>query len=147
MANRYLKLNIEQAYQIKKDMNSSVNNFNNLSQKINAYKQLRKKEIVLKNKLKVSFSSLKSKIYYMQSTLPEEERKNMEYELMQKNRQEKRFNPQVQRFPLVPDVEPTRKITQNNNNNNNNNTNNTNQSSRDISADLEEIRKKLERFR
>ena len=129
MASRYLKLNIEQAYQIKKDIKSSENTFYNLSQKINAYKLLRKKEAILKNRLKVSLTSLKSKISLMESTFPEEERKNMQYNIMQKVKQERKLNPQIQR-PQPITHHPIKK-----------------ESVRDVSADLEEIRRKLERFK
>jgi len=142
MDNRYLRLNIEEAFQIKKDINSSVNTFYSLSQKINAYKLLRRKEVVLKNKLKVSFSSLKSKIALMESTLPEEERKNVEYNIMQRVRQEKRLNPQIQKIPNVPSINSTNQRTSQNNKNNMKEK----EPIRDVSSDLEEIRKKLSRF-
>jgi len=159
MVNRYLKLNVEQAYEIRRDIKSSVDSFYNLSQKINAYKLLRNRESILKNKLKVSFTSLKSKISLMESTLPEEERKNIEYEMMQKSRQERKINPPIQRpspafHPAPhPSPPPMHQIDQSHMQR----VNPINQNHiprpvkrepvRDISEDLEEIRRKLARFK
>lgn len=128
MADRYLKLDPELAYQIKKDIKSSGETFYTISQKINAYKLLRKKEIVLKNKLKIALSQLKSKIDYMESTFPEEERKNVEYTIMQKERQQRKLNPLIKSISSMH-----HHIKQ--------------ETQKDVSQDLEEIRKKLERFR
>ena len=142
MDSRYLKLNIEQAYQIKKDINSSKDSFYNLYQKINAYKLLRKKEAILKNRLKVSFTSLKSKIVLMESTLPEEERKNMKYNMMQKEKQARKLNPQIQRPQPMHQINQMDTVNQGHVHHAVKK-----ESMRDISADLEEIRKKLERFK
>lgn len=127
MASKYIKIDSEQAYQIKKDIRFSEDTFYKISQKINAYKLLRKKEMVLKNRLKVALSSLKSKVAYMESTFPEEERKNVEYTILQKQRQEKKLNrpAQIPRTVHHHEEKPQK----------------------DVSGDLEEIRKKLERFK
>jgi hypothetical protein len=129
MADRYLKLDPELAYQIKKDIKSSVESFYVISQKINAYKLLRKKEIVLKNKLKIALSQLKTKVDYMESTFPEEERKNVELTIMQQERQQRKLAQPKERIvhPVQHHVRQEPK--------------------KDVSQDLEEIRKNLERFK
>jgi hypothetical protein len=76
MDSRYLKLEPEEAYWIKKHINLSKETFESILQHILSYQSLRKKEIIIKNKLKVSFSQLKSKLNLMEFTFPEEERKN-----------------------------------------------------------------------
>jgi hypothetical protein len=127
MASRYLKLDPEFGYIINKEIKSSREVLNNLTLKINAYKQLRGKEIVLKNKLKVSFSNLKTKINFMESTFPEEERKSL------KNKREEKLiireeNPYDDFSNIKKPSLQTRKK----------------EDRRDVSDDLEEIRQKLE---
>jgi len=147
MVSRYFKLNIDEAYQIRKDIKSTENTFFDLSQKINAYKLLRKKEAILKNKLKVSFSSLKSKILLMESTLPEEERKNIEYNIMQKEKQIKKLNQPIQKSHTIHQVNTTNEGQINQTNIVHKHQTIKKESVRDVSVDLEEIRKKLERFK
>jgi len=144
MGNRYLKLDPEFAYQLKKDINSSEETFYKISQKINAYKLLRKKEAILKNKLKISFTSLKAKISFMESTFPEEERSNAEYNLLQKQKHEKKpvqparipdqmhIHHQVQHIQQVENNEIQEQKQE---------------PKKDIYQDLEEIKKNLERFK
>jgi hypothetical protein len=126
MANRYLKLDPELVYQIKNDIKSSDETFHIISQKINAYKLLRKKEVVLKNKLKISLSQLKSKIDYMESTFPDEERKSIEYTIMKKEKELKKLNPMIK---SISSIHHKKQETE-----------------KDVSQDLEEIRKNLAKF-
>ena len=138
MVSRYLKLDPEFAYQFKKDIRSSEETFFKISQKINAYKLLRKKESILKNKLKLAFTSLKTKISFMEGTFPEEERKSAEYNILQRQRETIKLK-ERERYE---NIQPTRNIR-------------TIQSienkpilkqQRDVSDDLEEIRQNLQRF-
>lgn len=88
MVNRYLKINPEEADSIKKQFAFSRGGLDRIVAVIRAYKLLRKKEIVIKNKLKISISSLKSKINAMESSFPEEERRiafEKHYEQERKN--------------------------------------------------------------
>ena len=138
MVSRYLKLDPEFAYQLRKDIRSSEETFYKISQKINAYKLLRKKETVVKNKLKLAFTSLKSKINFMEGNFPEEERKAAEYNILQKQRerirsQEKEKHENIPRERSIHTMQhiegkPSPK------------------KHRDISEDLEEIRQNLQRF-
>jgi hypothetical protein len=129
MASRYLKIDPDFAYHIKNELKSSSELISNISQRINAYKQLRRKEIVFKNKLKVSFTGLKSKISLMESTFPEEERKIAPRRIITREiNEDKRFN----EFTLIqkPNFQPRKK-----------------EEKRDVADDLEEIRRKLDRFK
>ncbi len=101
MDSRYLKLNPEEAYELRKNLQFSEEKFNNIQRQIRAYKFLRKKEIILKNKLKIAFTSLKGKISLMESTFPEEERKNAQEHIFQnKQQQRKDF------YPVHPSLKP-----------------------------------------
>jgi hypothetical protein len=136
MVSRYLKLDPEFAYEFRKDIRSSEETFYKISQKINAYKLLRKKETIIKNKLKLAFTSLKTRIIAMEGTFPEEEKKSVEYNLLQKQRGiiKSREKPE--------NVSPQRNIHAMQHIENRPNP----KKHRDISEDLEEIRQNLKRF-
>lgn len=76
MDSRYLKLEPEESYWIKKHIKISKETFENILRHLLYYQSLRKKEVIIKNKLKVSFSQLKSKLNLLELSFPEEERKN-----------------------------------------------------------------------
>lgn len=118
MENRYLKIEPEQANYIKRQLSLYEESLSNISRIIRAYKLLRKKEIVIKNKLKLSISSLKAKMSLMESTFPEDERKIHTDESW---RNEHRA-----------DIRPVQRTQV--------------QESRNINQELEEIRQKLARF-
>jgi hypothetical protein len=136
MVSRYLKLDPEFAYEFRKNIRSSEETFYNISQKINAYKLLRRKEGVIKNKLKIAFTSLKTKIIAMQGTFPEEERKSAEYNILQRQRGITKLREKNEVIHPVRNMHTIQHIE--------------NRPSpkkhRDISEDLEEIRQNLKRF-
>ena len=126
-SSRYLKLNPEEAYEMRKDLQFSEEKFNNIQRQIRAYKFLRKKEVILKNKLKIAFTSLKGKISLMESTFPEEERKKAQDQIFQnkKQQQKKDFFPINTSFkPHFPIMEPRKSH----------------------SEDLDDIKRKLQRL-
>lgn len=90
MDSRYLKLAPEEATWVKSHIRNSKNSFENILRHMLAYQILRKKEIIIKNKLKTSFSQLKSKINSIESTFPEEERKNIYEQIYQKEKSVKK---------------------------------------------------------
>lgn len=130
MDNRYLRLSSEESYWIKSNLRFSEEKFNNILRSIRSYKLLRAKEIVLKNKLKVAFTSLKGKVNLMETTFPEEERKDMSYQILQKENQSRnKFsqnkNASFPVHPIHPNLEPRKSQNE----------------------ELEEIRRKLERLK
>lgn len=70
---RYLNLNYQDSMESKKQLLSSEINLINMHRAISNFKNLRKKEFEVKNKIKSSMSALRSKINLIQSTFPEEE--------------------------------------------------------------------------
>lgn len=76
MDSRYIKLEPREAHWIKKHIEISEETFGNILRYLLFYQSLRKKEVVIKNKLRASFSQLKSNLNSMELTFPEEERKN-----------------------------------------------------------------------
>ena len=73
MGTRHVKLNYEEALDAKKNLLSSELNILRAIKRIKAYRVLRKRELIMKNKLKVTSTALKSKINLMLSTFPDEE--------------------------------------------------------------------------
>jgi hypothetical protein len=90
MANRYLKLDNTEADTIKKQFVLSETELANIQRIIQNYKISRRKETIMKNKLKIAISSLKAKINTLENTFPEEEKE----EAIEKYRKahEKRHN-------------------------------------------------------
>lgn len=78
MVNRYLKLSAEESTLIKNQLDISKNKLINIIKIIRNYRISRKKEIILKNKLKINVSQLKAKITALEITFPEDERKEYE---------------------------------------------------------------------
>jgi len=76
MDSRYIKLEPQEALWIKKNIRISQETFSNILRHLLFYQSLRKKEIVIRNKLRASFSQLKSSLNTMEFSFPEEERKN-----------------------------------------------------------------------
>jgi len=71
---RHVKLNYDEALFAKKQLLSTELNFLQTVKKIRTYKQLRKKEIATKNKLRTGFKVLKTKLNLIQSSFPDEEK-------------------------------------------------------------------------
>jgi hypothetical protein len=92
MDSRYLKLEPEEAYWIKKNIKISKETFENILRHLLYYQSLRKKEVIIKNKLKVSFSQLKSKLNLLEFSFPEEERKNTYNAIWEKEKGIKRIH-------------------------------------------------------
>jgi len=76
METRYVKLNYEEALSAKKELLSSEINIIQITKKLKEYRVLRKRETVLKSKLKTSFGLLKTKVNLILSSFPKDE-KNM----------------------------------------------------------------------
>ncbi len=70
METRHIKFNYDQALDAKKQLLSSEINLLHMLRALKAYKLLRKKEFIEKNKLKTKLASLKTKIKSIESGLP-----------------------------------------------------------------------------
>jgi hypothetical protein len=75
MVNRYLRLGTEDSETLRKNLDNTENSLDNILRLLRNYKLSRKKEIILKNKLKVSISALKAKLNATEICFPEDERK------------------------------------------------------------------------
>ncbi len=75
MESRYVKLDYNEALSAKKELLSSEINLLNIARKMENFRQLRKKELLLKTRLKFLLNNLKSKINLFQSTFPQEQGK------------------------------------------------------------------------
>jgi DNA-directed RNA polymerase alpha subunit len=90
METRHVKLDFEEALNAKKDLLSSQLNILHTLKKIKAYGILRKKELVQKNKLRISMKSLNVKVNSFLSSLPrEEQEKEIPLKKQRKRKQEK----------------------------------------------------------
>lgn len=72
METRHIRLTNEDSLIAKKALLSSEINLLQMIKRISVYRSLRKKEFAIKNKLKVSLGSVKSKLNNLLSTFPEE---------------------------------------------------------------------------
>ena len=70
METRHVRLDYEQALNAKKQLLSSEINLLHMIRALKAYKMLRKKEFIEKNKLKTCLTSIKIKIKLFESKLP-----------------------------------------------------------------------------
>ncbi len=77
MDSRFIRLNPEEAIWIKSNLNSSQTSFENILKHVLSYQLLRKKESILKNKLKASLAQLRSKINQIELNFPEAERRDV----------------------------------------------------------------------
>lgn len=77
MEGRYIKLDPEYVYNLRRELKSYDDFFNNVLRNIRSYKLLRKKEVALKNKLKIEITALKTKMNSAEQTLPKEERDSL----------------------------------------------------------------------
>lgn len=98
MVNRYLKLETREADIIKNQFFLCENGFSNIQRIIENYKISRKKEIIIKNKLKLSISSLKAKLNALENTFPEDERKES-FEDYYRKKQTKKHNEKTRHSP------------------------------------------------
>ncbi|MBS3076092.1 hypothetical protein J4429_06595 [Candidatus Pacearchaeota archaeon] len=72
MESRYIKIDYGEAVSAKKEILSSEINLLNIAKHIENYKQLRKKELLNKLKLKSLITVLKNKLNSINSSFPEE---------------------------------------------------------------------------
>lgn len=72
MESRHIKLEYEDVLAGKKHLLSSEINFLNVLSKIRNYRELRKKELLLKEKLRVRLRALRGRLDLMQSYFPED---------------------------------------------------------------------------
>ncbi len=110
METRHIKIDYEEALASKKNLLTSEINLLNVLRKINAYKTLRKRELLNKNRLRVQLGNLRKRIDLLQSSFPVEDY----------------FK--VKRKPAVKKT-VSRKVGSN-----------------DVSGELEEIKRKLEKL-
>lgn len=73
MEARHIKFEYEEALNAKKKLLSSELNILQTAKHIRNYRLLRKKEIILKNKLNISLKNLKAKLNLIQLTFPKQE--------------------------------------------------------------------------
>ena len=73
METRHIKLNYEEALNAKKNLLSAELNILRIIKRVKAYRILRKKELIMKNKLKITSTALNSKINLLLSTFPNEQ--------------------------------------------------------------------------
>lgn len=76
MQSRYIQLTREQALLLRQNLTFLREKLINVQEKIKFYNLLRKKETILRNKLKVCSAGLKSRLKLMESTMPEDEIKH-----------------------------------------------------------------------
>jgi hypothetical protein len=72
MENKHIRLDYAEVISARKQLLSSELNLVYLLKRLNNYKNLRKKEFLLKSKLKSGLYSLKSKLKLMGTSIPEE---------------------------------------------------------------------------
>lgn len=98
MENRYVKLDYEQALNVKKHFLSAELNILQTAKKVKNYKILRKKELITKTKLKTALRNLKTKINSIQSTFPKQEMPEIskKREKKMKKKQEQDIQEQLQ---------------------------------------------------
>ena len=70
---RHIKLDYEEALSAKKQLLSTQLNLLRTAKKITNYKILRKKENIIRNKLKVNLTSLKTQLKHLQTTFPKQD--------------------------------------------------------------------------
>ena len=73
MENRHIKLEYEEALSAKKQLLSMELNLLQTEKRVRNYKLLRKKELAMKNFLKICLRELRTKINSEESTMPQEE--------------------------------------------------------------------------
>lgn len=73
METRHIKFDYEQALDAKKQLLSSEISLLHILKALKAYKDLRKKEFIEKNKLKTNLTSLKNKIKLIKTEFPKPE--------------------------------------------------------------------------
>lgn len=74
---RHIKLDYGDSLSSKKQLLSSELNILNIIRILKTYKLLKKKEFIERNKLKTNITSLKTKINFILSTFPEQEKKEI----------------------------------------------------------------------
>lgn len=72
METRHIKFEYSEALEAKKQILTTELNLLQISKKIRNYNLIRKREYILKGKLKILTNQLKNKIIQIQSTFPEE---------------------------------------------------------------------------
>lgn len=71
METRHIRLDYAQTLEGKKQLLSSEINLIYMAKILSRYKQLKRKEFILKNQLKTSVTLLKTKLNFLSSTFPE----------------------------------------------------------------------------
>ena len=84
MDNRFLKLDTDYVYNLRKEITLSRDSFNKIQIEIRSYKLLKKRESVIRNKLKLCLASFRTKLNLVESTFPEEEKKKAINKFLQK---------------------------------------------------------------
>ncbi|MBT4165415.1 hypothetical protein HOE04_00060 [archaeon] len=89
METRYLRVGYEKALSTRKELLSAELNSININKKLKQYRELRKKEFFLKNKLRIALGNLKIKTNLILSTLPKEKKEIPEIKERKKNKVDK----------------------------------------------------------
>ncbi len=134
MDDRFIKLDLQEAIWIKSNLANSQTSFENILKHVLSYQLIRKKEAILKNKLKVSLSQLKSKINQMEISFPESERKDA-YEAMYEKEKKHHHPPhhQIDEHHIPHRLNHLHKMIQH-------------EQKRNVDEELEDIKKKLEKL-
>ncbi|MEM0465497.1 MAG: hypothetical protein QXW97_02235 [Candidatus Pacearchaeota archaeon] len=80
MVNRYIRFEYQKSKKIKESLDYAKNSLADILRILRNYKLSRKKELALKNKFKLSISTLRTKLNAVELTFPEEERKEIQEE-------------------------------------------------------------------
>ncbi len=137
MDSRFIRLSPEEAIWIKGNLRNSQTSFENILKHVLSYQLIRKKEAILKSKLKVSLSQLKSKMNLMEISFPEQERRDA-YEVMyEKEKSKKHHHPihnhQIEEHHIPHRLNHLHKMIQN-------------EQKRSVDEELDDIKKKLEKL-
>lgn len=96
METKYIQISYGEAFASKKQLLSSELNLLHALEEVRNYKVLRKKELMIKNNLKIVLKDLRIKINQIQSTFPEETILKISKEKTKKMKKEQEQNIQGQ---------------------------------------------------
>ncbi len=135
MDSRFIRLTQHEAMWIKGNLKSSQASFENILGHLFSYNLMRKKEAILKNKLRASLSQLKSKLNSMEFTFPEEERRNAYNMIHEKERKHHHLihNHQTEEHQIPHHLNHLHRMIQH-------------EQSRNVDEELNNIKRKLERL-
>jgi len=89
METRHIRMGYEEAILAKKQLLSTQINLLQTIKKVKAYRFLRSKEMIIKNKLAINLTSLRNKIKAIEATFPRQEIKIEKIESKEKEKEDK----------------------------------------------------------